>query len=513
MGSSCDRTPSARRRRAVAFRLAAVLLALALFPLAELAFVALDWGRPAESDDPFVGFSDVRPLFVRSDDGGRYEIARSRQRCFRPQAFAADKAPGEVRIFCLGGSTVQGRPYAVETSFTTWLELSLRLAEPTRTFRVVNCGGVSYASYRLVPILREVLAHEPDLIVLYTGHNEFLEDREYGHIRDRPRWLAGPLELLARTRTFALVRSGYLSARGSASRTVLKTDVEAILDYAGGLAKYHHDEAWRRGVIEHFRYNVRRMIRLSREAGVEMLLINPSCNLRDCPPFKSEHRAGLTNNQRRRWRALCRQAAEASATDPARAAKCLRSALAIDDQFATVHYRLGKELEALDDWPRARAAYVRAKERDVCPLRILEPMSRALLDIARRTGTNVVDARALIEGQSPGRVPGEESFCDHVHPRIATHRLIAGAIFEELARQGIVHPRPGWKRQQNTVAMKHLASLGEGYFTEGQRRLESLRGWAAGRATLVPGQSEPADSRPATLPDPARRGRSRASGG
>ena len=44
---------------------------------------------------------------------------------------------------------------------------------------MINCGGVSYASYRLGPILDEVLGYEPDLIMLYTGHNEFLEARTY----------------------------------------------------------------------------------------------------------------------------------------------------------------------------------------------------------------------------------------------------------------------------------------------------------------------------------------------
>ena len=87
--------------------------------------------------------------------------------------------------YCLGGSTVQGRPYAIETSFTTWLELNLRTADPRYQWEVVNCGGVSYASYRLVPILRELLAYEPDLFIICTGHNEFLEDRTYASVKAR----------------------------------------------------------------------------------------------------------------------------------------------------------------------------------------------------------------------------------------------------------------------------------------------------------------------------------------
>jgi len=497
MSSSSDtakRAPS--RRRAVGFRLAAVLLAVVPFALAELLFVILDWGRPTQHDDPFVGFSAIHPLFVRSADGRRYEIPRSRWRCFQPEWFAARKPADEYRIFCLGGSTVQGRPYGPETSFTTWLELNLQLAEPGRKWRVVNCGGVSYATYRLVPILKEVLAREADMIVLYTGHNEFLEDREYGYIRDRPRWIAGPWELLARARTYNLLREGFLRLKGDsprvrAGRSILKADVDAILDYRGGLEKYHRDEPWRRGVIEHFRYNVRRMVGMAREAGVAILLIDPPCNLRDCPPFKSQHRDGLTDEQLRRWRALCGEAADHSVLRAARAVERLREAMAIDEKHAGLHYWLAKELDATGETAAAREAYLRAKELDICPLRILEPMNEAIVRIAKETGTPLVDLRKLFEQRSDVGIPGDESFCDHVHPRIAGHRLIADALVDELARQGVVHPRDGWRERQEKVAMDHLGSLGAAYFIEGTRRLESLRGWAAGRAALAPPRTAP----------------------
>ena len=488
--------PRPSRRRVWGFRLCAVLFALAPFVLAELLFVALDWGRPEKYDDPFVGFSAMHPLFVLSGDGVRYEVAESQYRCFRPDWFAAKKPADECRVFCLGGSTVQGRPYAIETSFTTWLELYLGLADTSRKWRVVNCGGISYASYRLVPILEEVLGHQPDLIVLYTGHNEFLEDREYGSLRDIPRWLAGPWELVSRTRTYTLLREGYLRVRGTSRkdaeerRTVLKADVEAILDYKGGLEKYHRDEAWRRGVIEHFHYNVRRMVQMCREAGVNVLLVDPVSNLRDCPPFKSEHRPGLTAEQLGQWRLLCEQSADYSGIDGERSIKLLREALAIDDQHAGLHYELAKELDAMADYRGAYAEYLRAKELDICPLRILEPMNRAILDIGRETGTPVVDVRELIETCSPDAIPGDMYLADHVHPRIAGHRLIADALVDELARQGIVHPQPGWRDKQEQRALDHIASLGYLYFSEGAERLEALRGWAAGRAELTPPKPE-----------------------
>ena len=212
----------ARRWRGLLFRLSAVAIGLAPFLLAEATFAILDWGRPDYEQDPFVGFSAVYPLFVLNEDGTRYEIPPSRRTFFRRESFAAKKGDNEFRIFCLGGSTVQGRPFAIETSFTTWLEINLQAADPKRDWEVVNCGGVSYASYRLVPILKEVLGHQPDLIILYTGHNEFLEDRTYRHIKQVPSIVRRPCELVSRTRTYTLLHRGYLGLRGRSDADAAK---------------------------------------------------------------------------------------------------------------------------------------------------------------------------------------------------------------------------------------------------------------------------------------------------
>ena len=174
--------PSAARRsfwKGVLFRVAAVLLGLLPLLGCEITLRMLGLGKPTDFNDPFVGFSDIHPLFVLNDDIGRYEIPKSRQTHFQPESFAADKPADEFRVFVLGGSTVQGRPWSIETSFTTWLELNLNAADPSRKYEVVNCGGVSYASYRLVPILQEVLhsdpggglRYQPDLIVFCEGQD------------------------------------------------------------------------------------------------------------------------------------------------------------------------------------------------------------------------------------------------------------------------------------------------------------------------------------------------------
>jgi lysophospholipase L1-like esterase len=483
------RSTNRRRGRAIAFRCAALLLGLTPLIALELLFAALDWGRTDASEDPFVGFHGSRPLFVLNQDGTRYEIPPSRQAFFRPQSFSAQKAPDGYRIFCLGGSTVQGRPYATETAFGKWLEIALQTAEPQRTWEVVNCGGVSYASYRLVPILQEVLQYEPDLIVLCTGHNEFLEDRTYGHVREQSAAVVAVHRWASQLRTYHLLRAQYLRLRSgdlghqTGDRPTLSEEVEARLDYRGGLGQYHRDEKWHRDVVAHFRANVERMIRLAQESQVPLLIVNPASDLRDTPPFKSEHSPDLSADQAKRWDQLLEEARSHYGTNLRRTVALLEEALQIDDQHAGLHYQIGQCYDALGDLEQAREHYLLAKELDVCPLRMLEPMHEALLDVAAGSGTPVVDARELITGLCRGGIPDQSWMVDHVHPSIRGHQKIADAIAEWLVQQGALHPHGDWRQQREGAYQAHWDSLEPIYFETGRQRLEVLRDWARGRMT------------------------------
>ncbi|MFO0818373.1 MAG: GDSL-type esterase/lipase family protein [Pirellulales bacterium] len=498
------------RYRAVAFRLAALLIGLSPLALLEAVLAVGGWGEPDPRVDPWVSFAAVRPLFELNTETGRYEIARGRQGYFRPDSFRARKDPREFRVFVLGGSTVQGNPWGIETSFTSWLELNLRAADPQRDWDVINCGGISYASYRVVPILEEVLKYEPDLIVVYTGHNEFLEDREYAQVKRQASTLLWLVDQAARTRTFHWLRYSLLgqpraggNSRFNASedeaweshagddRPQLPAEVAARLDFQGGLAKYHRDDAWREEVERHFEANLRRMAALCHSAQVPLILMNPVCNLRDCPPFKSEHRRGFSSEEQKRWDDLWSEARQRYAKDLPGAVERLRQALAIDDQHGGIHYELAKCCDSLGQVEDARAHYELARELDVCPLRIRAAMNRSVLQVADKTATPCVDASALLSNACRDQIPGDYLLVDHVHPSIKGHQMLADALLDEMVRLHVVAPREGWQVQRDQVFQSHLESLDSFYFLAGQRHLHALRNWAAGRATRLPQQ--PAD--------------------
>lgn len=465
------------------FRGLAVLIGLSPFLVAEVGLRWLDW-RPTANGDPFVDFKGITPLFEPDASGQFYAIPKSRQEFFHPEQFPIKKPAGSYRIFCLGGSTVQGRPFGIRTSFTQWLEIELQAADPSRPWDVINCGGVSYASYRLTPILRECLQHEPDLIVLYTGHNEFLESRSYPLQRSAPAWLIALHRGLLNSRLYQFAANGSASA-AAPRRTILETEVDALLDYRGGLERYHRDPAERAAVVRHFRFNVQKMIGMCRSARVPVLLVDPPANVRDCPPFKVELDPRLSTTDRQQFQQHLRAAQGLLQKDPRRARSELETALTLDPQHAGALFLLGHLQLAAGERETAARTLQRAKDADVCSLRILSSMNAALREIATQTDTPLADVRAYFVGRASDGIPGDESFVDHVHPTIQRHQEIAALLRRKLEDLNIVQVQPGADARRRELQAALWNTIDEVYMQRGKQRLEGLRRWAEGRAFKV----------------------------
>ncbi|MCP3956660.1 MAG: hypothetical protein GY719_02290 [bacterium] len=438
-----------------------LLATVLFFTLLEAGLAVAGIGTRPALEDPFLGFASSASLFVEGTDADGQPVlttAAGKRGFFNVQQFRRDKPPGTYRVFCLGGSTTYGRPYSDATSFCGWLRELLSAADPKRDWEVVNAGGISYASYRVARVMDELAGYEPDLFVVYTGHNEFLEERTYGNLRDLPGVVKSVVGVLARTRIWAAasalydrVRTGTPSAGRSRQEpaSILPGEVRAKLDHSIGPDLYERDDALRDGILEHYRFSLRRMVRAARAAGAEVLLVTPASNLKDCSPFKSQHTDELDDSQRvqsQELLAAARQQMREARWGEAR--ESLDEALAFDARFAELYYRRGEALLAVGLYDEAEAAFTGARDEDVCPLRALSPMTAAVAEVARAADAPVVDFVGLVAGRTRSEhghgIAGEELFLDHVHPTIEGHRLLAVALLEALIERGTVRPRAAW---------------------------------------------------------------------
>lgn len=473
-------------RRRWLFRLGAIAIGMTPFLLLEGALRL--WGPEYSTvtDDPFVGFASIQPLFEIDSSGGNRVIAESRRIYFAHDQFRAKKAEKSYRIFCLGGSTVQGRPYSIETSFTTWLELALKTIAPDTNWEVVNCGGVSYASYRLVPILAECLGYEPDLIIVCTGHNEFLEDRTYQTLKQRPRWLNATASLGRHLRTVNL--AAELLNCSEEQKSTLASDADAILNYKGGLAAYHRDDDWHQSIAEHFELNLIKMRQMAQSRGVPILLLKPPSNLSGVAPFKSET-GEVTAEQLDQIELLKSKTLSLYQTDLEQAANLWNQICKIDPRCATYFYERGRCLETLQRFDEARKCYVAARDQDLCPLRMTSLLEQKFENAVRLTNVSTIDLHEYLEEQTANGILGSRWLVDHVHPNFEGHQKIAFRLIKWLAEQGTLALPGGWKEKTQAVFQDHFDSLNRTYFHRGQRALKALQQWTQGNADGPAAQS------------------------
>lgn len=477
--------------RRTLFRLIALAAGFAPIALAEVGMRIGGIAEPqtaslsAIDNDPLVNLHSLRALFVKNDKGTQMEIGAERMNYFCPASFPVEKKPDTLRVFALGGSTTQGQPYRTETAFPHWLGLRLQAALPDRNIEVVNCGGISYASYRVAAILDEVLRYSPDLIVLYAGHNEFLEARTYEQQRRVPGWLARPLAAVASLRVARVIAS-VLSGRGSSSskKSVIPGEVDTRLDHPNGMDAYVRDEPWTNAVEQHFELTLESMIARCQEASVPLVLCVPASDLVNTPPFKSQPDPELPTAERDDVIRFTKRVESESSELKVRLDAAERI-VKLDPRHALANYVLGRWAYEAGAGDRASAIkrLTIARDHDVCPLRATTRIEQAVRSHAGNDDLFLIDTGALLDRRNsrneaiPDGVADPGWFVDHVHPTIEGHQEIATAIYAALI-ESLFTPADGAEATYASHVEQHLQTLGEAYYARAKQRLDGVNRWS-----------------------------------
>ena len=212
-----------------------------------------------------------------------------------------------------------------------------------------------------------------------------------------------------------------------------------------------------------------------------VVLIKLGSNLRDCPPFKSEHKPGSWTDARREreWQEYFEEASEVEMEDFAKALSLYRRSESIAEQHALLAFRIARCLDQLNHFDEAREYYVKAMQWDVCPLRMLAEMHEIVDRVAAQNDTLVVDAKQLIAQQVIHGIPGHDWYVDHVHPSIGSHQQIARALIAESAARGLIPETIVFsEKERRGMYGRHLDQLGNAYLRNAGRRIQWLENWA-----------------------------------
>jgi tetratricopeptide (TPR) repeat protein len=419
------------RRRLWLFRLTALVLVPALVLLTlELVLRLIGFGYPTS----FALKKRVagREVYVRNADFPRRFFPEGLGRL--PLAFEIPviKPPGTFRVFILGASAAKGTPEPC-FGFGRILEVQLRQRYPEIEFEVVNCAATAINSHVVLETAKDCTELDPDVFVVYLGNNEVVGPFGAGTV------LAPFSPSLGAIRAGLKIKStriGQLlgSLVTSASRTSRPRRWEGMQMFLGNQVPV--DDPALEAVYEHFRENLEDVCHIAARHEVPVILCTVATNLKDCPPFASQHRAELTDDQRQAWNSEYEQGVELEAQgDWPAAIEHYLAAAAIDGRYAALQYRLGRCYWTTEDFQSARAHFVAARHFDTLRFRADEPINTVIRDVAAdwsKRGVMLVDAEKAFEEHSSHATPGAELFHEHVHLNFSGNYQLATAVLERL---------------------------------------------------------------------------------
>ncbi len=311
-----------------------------------------------------------------------------------PEFFAAQKPANGFRVFVLGESAAQGFPYPRTGSFPRLLRTVLRDAMPNDSVEVINLGIAATNTFALVDQIGEVLEQQPDLVLIYAGHNEY-----YGVLgAASSESFAAPSPAVTRAvLKLQQLRMVMLARRYIARLRAPKLTVGDAAESASFMESVARDRnitldgpGFTRGVRQ-YESNLDVVLKRLTVAGVPVVLASIPGNVRDQPPFVSEF------------------------NDPAR------------DAFARATRAFAR-----GDSAQARDSFALARDLDVVRFRAPTVFREIAEQAAARRGVVYAPIVEVFAQRAPAGSPGAELFLEHVHPNAAGYSLVARSFWEAL---------------------------------------------------------------------------------
>ncbi len=352
---------------------------------------------------------------------------------FTPFVIPSHKTETTYRIFVFGASAAQGVPDSAY-SFSRILQIMLSERYSGINFEIINTAMTAINSHVVVEIAEDCARYEPDLFVVYLGNNEVIGPYGAGTVFAP---LSEHLSLIRLGIAFRGTRLGQLLTYllGAAGR-----DNRKIWGGVGMFAdkQLSADDESLQIVYGNFKNNLESVVNIADKRTTPVILTTVGSNLKDCPPFASLHRSGITEEQIKDFNDLYNEAiGYESAGQYAQAVEKYLDAAEIDGQFAELQFRLGRCYFLLNQYEQAGQRYIKARELDAVRLRADNRINEIIREIAQNKSSDcvyVADAVNELEEQSPYQIPGGELFYEHVHLNFKGNYILAKCIFEQIEK-------------------------------------------------------------------------------
>jgi tetratricopeptide (TPR) repeat protein len=401
----------------------------------------------------FFGCGYPTSFFVKSPVAGEKTLVENREfsrryfskalmRLPRPLAFAPVKTPRTLRLFVFGESAAEGDP-APPFGFARILLVLLRERYPGQNIEVINTAVTAINSHVIRPIARECADYSGDVWVIYMGNNEVVGPFGSGTVFGAQ---APSLPIIHANLVLKTTRTGQLleAALESAGHRGTPRSWEGMEMFVK--QQVRQDDPRTTTVYSHFEKNLSDILTFGVRSGAKVVVSTVGCNLRDCAPLASLHRADLSPVETSEWDSFYK--AGVILENEGKHAEALlqyQQAAQLDDQFADLQFRLARCCAALDQREEARRHFVLARDLDVLRFRADSRINEIIRCVAgewQPRDVRLADSESVLARESVDGVPGAEWFYEHVHLTFQGNYLVARQMAEQVV-QCVPNAAPG----------------------------------------------------------------------
>ncbi|MGB5849288.1 MAG: SGNH/GDSL hydrolase family protein, partial [Ignavibacteriaceae bacterium] len=381
-----------------------IIIPIAFILLTEIFLRVINYGLDFTT---FTHVSSYYPdkLFLNPDLPYKYFSNLKEPPTVLPDGFDDIKKENAFRVFVIGGSTTAGWPYVPNASFSKNLKRRLELVFPKNIIEVINCGVSAINSYTLRDIVPGILEQQPDLILIYAGHNEYYGALGAGSSvsMGNSRFFINSYIWLKDFRTTQLIEdliTWVYAAFGSDELDNKFEKNETLMARMVGesLITLNSDIYW--NGISQFEGNLRDILEIIKGKNVPVIIGKLTSNTLDMKPFVS-----VKSNE----------------LPPA-------------DSI----YNEGRRAYEEGRFTESDSLLSYAKELDALRFRAPQKMNEVIDNLRKEFGYAVVDMDSLFRIHSTNGIVGYNLTVDHLHPNIDGYKLMAKAFFLMMARYNLL---------------------------------------------------------------------------
>lgn len=419
-----------KRAKTLAFYLISFLIPIALLVITEFSLRAFDYGN-------------TYPLFIESKAKKGYMQPNEEviNRFFAlptlapnvspdTQFFLKEKPTESFRIVVQGGSTAAGFPFGRWGSLSGMLQQRFKRLYPEKNIEIINTAMASVNSYTLLDFVDEIIAIEPDLILIYAGHNEYLGVMGVGSAFAAKGGRAATLLYLKmkELKLYQLVESTYYNLFGPDIQ--IQADERTLMAKVAKEKEIEYDSKLYHQGIEQFSGNLDLILSKYQQSNINVMVGTLASNEKDHIPFSAID--VVTPELIVRWGAL-------SLEEKNKKIRNLEERIDKSESIdSAVHFELATHLLNVGNYEAAKAHFVAAKEKDKLRFRAPESFNTVIRDLTQKYDYSLVDVQDQIRADAQHGIIGSAHMLEHLHPSPRGYFLLSDAFVKQIVENQLI---------------------------------------------------------------------------